>query len=218
MTSALLLSLVVGALATLLALPPAVAAGWLFARRSFPGKALAETALLLPLVLPPVVTGWGLLLVFGRRGLLGSTLADAGVPIAFTAAGAVVACAVMGFPLAFRACRVAFEQVDPRLEGVARTLGASKSRTFLAITLPLAKGGVVAAAVLAFARCLGEFGATMVFAGNVPGETQTLPLLVYTGLQAAEGLDAVWAPALASVGLAFLLLAAGERALRRGPA
>lgn len=218
MSSALVLSLLVGTLATLLALPPAIALGWLFARKSFPGKTLLETALLLPLVLTPVVTGWGLLLLFGRSGLFGRTLADADMPIAFTFAGAVLACAVMGFPLAFRACRLSFEQVDPRLESVARTLGASNARTFFAISLPLARGGVVAAAVLAFARCLGEFGATMVFAGNVPGETQTLPLLVYTLLQTPDGFDAAWKPALASVAIAFVLLAAGERALRRGPA
>ncbi|HEU4394988.1 MAG TPA: molybdate ABC transporter permease subunit [Planctomycetota bacterium] len=218
MTSALLLSLLVGVCATALVLPPAAALGWLFARKSFAGKSLVETGLMLPLVVPPVVTGWGLLLIFGRRGLLGRTLADADIPIAFTFAGAVLACAVMGFPLAFRACRLAFEQVDPRLESVARTLGATKARAFFAISLPLARGGVVAAAVLAFARCLGEFGATMVFAGNVPGETQTLPLLVYTLLQTPDGFDAAWEPALASVGIAFVLLAAGERALRRGPA
>jgi len=218
LTPALLLSLLVGVLATILVLPPAALSGWLFARRSFRGKALAETGLMLPLVVPPVVTGWILLLLFGRRGLFGHALDEVGLRIAFSTAGAVLACAVMAFPLAFRACRVAFEQVDPRLEGVARTLGAGRARTFLAVTLPLAKGGVVAAAILAFARSLGEFGATMVFAGNVPGETQTLPLLVYTLLQTPAGFDAAWRPALASVALAFLLLAAGEWALRRRPA
>jgi molybdate transport system permease protein len=217
-TSALLLSLLVGVGATLLVLPPAAGLGWLFARRAFPGKSLVETGLMLPLVVPPVVTGWLLLLLFGRAGLLGRTLADFDAAIAFTPAAAVLASAVMAVPLAFRACRIAFEQVDPRLEGVARTLGASSARTFFAIALPLARGGVVAAAVLAFARCLGEFGATMVFAGNVPGETQTLPLLVYTLLQTPDGFDAAWRPALLSVAVAFLLLALGERALRRGPA
>lgn len=216
--SPLALSLLVGALATALALPFAVAAGWLFARRSFPGKTLLETGLMLPLVVPPVVTGWGLLLLLGRRGLLGAPLEEAGLRVAFTTAAAVVAAAVMGFPLAFRACRLAFEQVDPRLEGVARTLGAGRWRAFLTVTLPLARGGVVAAAILAFARSLGEFGATMVFAGNVEGETRTLPLEVYTLLQTPGGFEEAWRPAALSVLMALALLAAGEWALGRRPA
>jgi molybdate transport system permease protein len=216
-TSALLLSLLVGVGSTILVLPAAVLAGWFFSRRSFPGKALAETALMLPLVVPPVVTGWGLLLLFGRNGLFGEMIQENRIRVAFSTEAAVVAAAVMGFPLAFRACRIAFEQVDPRLEGVARTLGASPEIVFFRVTLPLAKGGVVAAAALAFARSLGEFGATMVFAGNIPGETQTLPLLVYTRLQTAEGLDAAWRPALVSVLLAFVLLVVCERVLRSRP-
>ncbi|MCK6479654.1 MAG: molybdate ABC transporter permease subunit [Planctomycetes bacterium] len=214
----LLLSLTVGVLATVLALPFAIAGGWFLARRSFPGKVLVETFLMLPLVLPPVVTGWALLLVFGRRGFLGPVLEDAGLDIAFTTAAAVLAAAVMGFPLALRACRLAFEQVDPRLESVARTLGAGRLRAFLTVSLPLARGGVVAAAVLAFARSLGEFGATMVFAGNVEGETRTLPLQVWTLLQAPGGFEDAWRPAALSVALALALLAVGEWALRRPPA
>ncbi len=214
----LLLSLFVGAVATLLALPFAVAGGWLLARRTFPGKVLVETGLMLPLVVPPVVTGWGLLLLFGRRGVMGPVLESLDLDIAFTTAAAVIAAAVMGFPLALRACRLAFEQVDPRMEAVARTLGAGRIRTFLAVSLPLAKGGVVAAAILAFARSLGEFGATMVFAGNVAGETRTLPLEVWTMLQTPGGFGAAWRPALLSVAIALGLLAAGEWALRRRPA
>jgi molybdate transport system permease protein len=214
----LLLSLVVGAVSTALALPFAVLGGWFLARRNFTGKILVETGLMLPLVVPPVVTGWLLLLVFGRRGLLGPVLQAADLQVAFTTAAAVLAAAVMGFPLALRACKLAFEQVDPRLEAVARTLGAGRLRTFLAVSLPLARGGVVAAAVLAFARSLGEFGATMVFAGNVEGETRTLPLEVYTLLQTPGGFDEAWRPAALSVLLALLLLAAGEWALRGRPA
>jgi molybdate transport system permease protein len=212
---ALALSLVVGALATALCLPVAALLGWLLARREFRGKTLLETGLMLPLVVPPVVTGYGLLLLLGRRGLLGGPLHDRlGVDVAFTTAAAVLASAVMGFPLALRACRLAFEQVDPRLEGVARTLGAGRVRTFLAVTLPLARGGVVAAAVLAFARSLGEFGATIVFAGNVEGETRTLPLQVYGLLQSPGGFGEAWAPAAVSVAVGFVLLALGEWALR----
>jgi len=211
----LALSLVVGLLATLLALPLAVLGGWLLARRSFPGKVLVETGLMLPLVVPPVVTGWMLLALLGRRGILWPVFRP---EISFTPVAAVIAAAVMGFPLALRACRLAFEQVDPRMEAVARTLGAGRVRTFLAVSLPLAKGGVVAAAILAFARSLGEFGATMVFAGNVEGRTRTLPLEVWTRLQGPEGLDDAWRPALLSVALALLLLAAGEWALGRRPA
>ncbi len=214
----LLLSLTVGVLATVLALPFAIAGGWFLARRSFPGKVLVETFLMLPLVLPPVVTGWALLLVFGRRGLLGPTFGRIHLDIAFTTAAAVLAAAVMGFPLALRACRLAFEQVDPRLESVARTLGAGRVRAFLTVSLPLARGGVVAAAVLAFARSLGEFGATMVFAGNVEGETRTLPLQVWTLLQTPGGFEDAWRPAALSVALALALLAVGEWALRRPPA
>ncbi len=217
MTSALGLSLFVGLLATMVVLPFAAGIGWLLARRSFRGKTLVETALMLPLVVPPVVTGYALHLLLGRRGLLGAPLDTMGVHVAFTTPAAVVAAAVMGFPLALRACRIAFEQVDPRLESVARTLGATPSRVFFTVALPLAKGGVVAAAVLAFARSLGEFGATIVFAGNVEGETRTLPLLVYGLLQSPGGLQAAVIPSLVSVGIAFVLLAAGERALRGRP-
>ncbi len=216
MTEALRLSILVGALGTALALPPAVLLGRWLARSRARGRVAAEVALMLPLVLPPVVTGYALLLLLGRRGPLGGPLHGAGVDVAFTTAAAVLAAAVTGFPLALRACRAAFEQVDPRLESVARTLGAGPVRAFVTVTLPLARAGVVAAGILCFARSLGEFGATMVFAGNIEGETRTLPLLVYTRLQSAGGLADAWAPAAASVVVALLLLGAGEVALRRG--
>jgi len=215
---ALRLSALVGLAAVALALPPAVVLGHVVARRTFRGKALLDAILLMPLVLPPVVTGYALLLLFGRRGLLGPVLAALGVDVVFTWRGAVVASAVMGFPLAYRACRLAFESVDPRLEGAARTLGASRVEAFLRVTLPLARGGVVAGAVLAFARSLGEFGATMVLAGNVAGETRTLPIAVWGVLQEPGGPAAAWRLALLAGVLATGALLAGEVLARRRPA
>lgn len=217
MTDALCLSLLVGLFAAALAMPFAVGFGYLFARKRFPMRTVLETLLMLPLVVPPVVTGYGLLLLFGKRGFLGPILRVGGLEIAFTGLAAVLAAAVMGFPLAFRACRLAFEGVDPRLEQAARTLGARPWIAFRTVSLPLARGGIIAAAVLAFARSLGEFGATMVFAGNIEGETRTLPLLVYSRMQGLGGMEDAVAPALASVGLALVLLLVGDRLLGRKP-
>lgn len=177
---ALRLTALVGAGAVAVALPPAVVLARWLSRAQFRGKVVVEAALLLPLVLPPVVTGFFLLSLFGRRGPLGDLLSSLGADIPFTWRAAVLASAVMAFPLAYRACRVGFDSVDPRLPAIARTLGASRFEAFRTVTLPLARSGVAAGAVLAFVRSVGEFGATIVLAGNVAGETRTLSLLIYT--------------------------------------
>ncbi|MCE9634320.1 MAG: molybdate ABC transporter permease subunit [Planctomycetes bacterium] len=211
---ALRLSALVGVGATALVMPPAIVLGRVLAVASFRGKALVETVLLLPLVLPPVVTGYGLLVLFGRRGPLGPALAAIGLPVVFTWRACVIASAVMAFPLAYRACRTAFEAVDQRIPGVARTLGASRLDAFLTVTLSMARGGVVAAAVLAFARSVGEFGATIVLAGNVEGETRTLPVAVFQEIQ-SSGSDGVWRLAALCAVLAAGALVASEVLARR---
>jgi len=211
---ALRLSALVGIGAMVVVMPPAVVLGRVMSRASFRGKALVETALLLPLVLPPVVTGYGLLVLLGRRGPFGAALSALGVPVVFTWRACVIASAVMAFPLAYRACRTAFESVDPRLPAVARTLGASRFDAFATITLPLAGGGVLAGAVLAFARSVGEFGATIVLAGNVEGETRTLPVAVFQEIQ-SNGAEGVWRPAALCVLLAVGALVASEVLARK---
>ncbi|MCB9765076.1 MAG: molybdate ABC transporter permease subunit [Alphaproteobacteria bacterium] len=212
---ALALSLQVAALGTLAALPAAVPLAWLLARRSFPGKAVVEAILGLPLVLPPVVTGYLLLVLLGRRGLLGGPL---GLDLAFTTAAAALVAGVMGFPLLLRALRLSIEAVDPRLEQAARTLGAGPVDTFRAVTLPLAWPGLLSGALLCFARALGEFGATITFAGNIPGTSRTLTLAIWSALQAPGG-DLVAARMVAlSVGLALSAAALGEWLARRGGA
>lgn len=213
---ALRLSATAGTVATAIALPPAVILGHAMARARFRGKSLVETALLLPLVLPPVVTGFALLTLLGRRGPLGAILDAAGFPVAFTWRGCVVASAVMAFPLAYRACRAAFEQTDPRLAAAARTLGAGRIDAFLTVTLPVARSGILAGAVLAFARSVGEFGATIVLAGNVEGETRTLPVAVFQEIQ-SRGTDGVWPLAILSALLAAGALVASEVLARRRP-
>jgi len=211
---ALRLSAIVGLCATLLVMPPAIAMGRWLSVASFRGKALVETALMLPLVLPPVVTGYGLLIVLGRRGPFGPALDALGVPVVFTWRACVIASAVMAFPLAYRACRTAFEGVDARLPAVARTLGATRADAFVTVTLPLARAGVLSAMVLAFARSVGEFGATIVLAGNVAGETRTLPVAVFQQLGSA-GIDEVWRLAALSVLLATGALIASEFLARK---
>lgn len=211
---ALRISAVTGAAATVLVLPPAVLLGHVFATRDFRGKTFAETLLLLPLVLPPVVTGYALLLLLGRRGPFGGLLDAIGLPVVFTWRGCVVASAVMAFPLAYRACRTAFEGVDRRLPAIARTLGATRAEAFRTVTLPLARRGIAAAAVLAFARSTGEFGATIVLAGNVEGETRTLSVAVFQELQ-SRGTEGVWPLALLCVALASGALVASELLARR---
>jgi molybdate transport system permease protein len=213
---ALALSVRVGVVATLVSLPGGVALGWLLARRRFPGRTAAEVTLSLPLVLPPVVTGYVLLLLFGANGALGGWLARIGLPIAFTWKGAALASAVLGFPLLVRTIQVAVAAVDPGLERAARTLGATPLRVFFTVTLPLARRGVLAGAFLAFARCVGEFGATITFVGNIPGETRTLPLAIFTQLQMPGGEGAALRLVLLSAAIAAAALVAGEWIRRRG--
>ncbi len=185
-------SLTVAACATAVALPFAVAVAYLLARYRFPGKSLLEALCVAPLVLPPVVTGYLLLVLFGRSGVLGAWLAQIDVIVPFTWGAAVLAAAVTGFPLMVRAIRLAIELVDPGLEAAAAGLGAAPWRVFLEVTLPLAAPGVLTGVMLAFARCLGEFGATITFAGNIAGETRTIPLAIYTYLQQPGAEGRVW--------------------------
>lgn len=169
-------------------LPFGLLAGWLLARKNFPGKTLVDAVIHLPLVLPPVVIGYFLLLLLGRRGWLGAFLYDhLGIEFAFRWTGAAVACAVMGFPLLVRAIRLSLEAVDEGLEAAARTLGAGPLWVFCSITLPLALPGVITGMLLSFARSLGEFGATITFVSNIPGETRTLPLAIYSYTQTPNG-------------------------------
>lgn len=210
---ALRLSALVGAGAVVCVLPPAVALGHFVATREFRGKSILDTVLVLPLVLPPVVTGYALLVLFGRRGPLGPFLDAVGLPVVFTWRGCVVASAVMAFPLAYRACRTAFEGIDRRLPATARTLGAGRIDAFVSVTLPLARNGVLAAAILAFARSVGEFGATIVLAGNVEGVTRTLPIAVFQEIQ-TRGADGVWRLAALCVLLAAGALVASELLVR----
>ena len=185
---ALLLSAKVAFWSVLVSLPVAIAVAHLLARRDFFGKTLVDACVHLPLVLPPVVVGFFLLLLFGRQGPIGSWLEQwFGVSFAFRWTGAALAAAVMGFPLMVRAIRLAIEAIDRRLEAAAATLGASPWRVFVTITLPLAVPGITTGILLAFARSLGEFGATITFVANIPGETQTLPLAIYTYTQVPGG-------------------------------
>lgn len=177
--SALALSLRVAAISVIVSLPFALALAWLLSRTRVPGRALIEALLFLPLTLPPVVTGYALLVLFGRNGALGQWLASAGIVFAFRWTGAVLAAAVMGFPLLVLSIRVAFDNLDRRLERAAETLGAGAWRRFWTIVLPLSSGGILAGCVLAFARAFGEFGATISFVSNIPGETRTLPIAIY---------------------------------------
>lgn len=184
---ALALSLRVATLAVLFSLPAAIALAWLLSRVRFPGRALVEAILFLPLLLPPVVTGYVLLALLGRNGAIGAWLADLGIVVAFRWTGAVIAAAVMGFPLLVLSIRVAFDGVDRRLEAAARSLGAGAWRRFLTISLPLAGRGIGAGCVLAFARAFGEFGATISFVSNIPGETRTLPITIWELLNTPGG-------------------------------
>jgi molybdate transport system permease protein len=216
--SAVRTSLRVAGVATAVSLPFGVALGYLLARRTFVGKAVLETIVNLPLVLPPVVTGYLLLLAFGRRGWVGAALhAWLGVTLVFTWQGAALTAAVMSFPLMVRAVRLAFAGVDARLEQAARTLGAGPLETFFRVSLPLARRGVIAGAVLAFARSLGEFGATIMIAGNTP-ETQTMPLYVYAKINSPGGFEASARLIVVAVAVAAAALIASEWLERsRGP-
>jgi molybdate transport system permease protein len=205
----------VSAFAILLILPPGLAAAWLLARRRWAGKSLVETLITLPLVMPPVATGLLLLKLLGRRGPLGGLLHDRfDLDVIFTWRAVVAAMAVMSFPLLVRGARVAFEGVDPRLEQIARTLGAGETRVLLTITLPLARNGILGGVLLAFARALGEFGATILVAGNIPGRTSTLSLSIYQLVQLGKDDDAFRLLAVAVV-IAFAAVWVSERFLAR---
>lgn len=217
--TAVALSLRVATVATLASLPAAIALGWLLARRRFPGKLVIDALVHLPLVLPPVVTGYALLALFGHRGVIGAWLEhNFGVSIAFRWTGAALAGAIMGFPLMVRAIRLSIEAVDARLEHAAATLGANSWRVFTSITLPLAWPGVLAGAVLGFAKALGEFGATITFVSAIPGETQTLSAAIY-GLLQVPGSDAhVWRLSAVAVALSFAAMLIAEALAQRGRA
>ncbi len=202
------------ALSTVLVLVPGVAAAFLLARYRGPGKGALDTVLSLPLVLPPTVVGFLLLELLGRNRPLGGWLAERGIEIVFTWKAVVLATAVMSFPLLVRSARTAFEEVDPRLVGLARTLGAGPLATFFRVALPLAWRGVLAGAVLAFSRALGEFGATIMIAGNIPGRTQTLALAIFQDVQVGRD-DRAVGLASVTVGLAFAALWTTEWIARR---
>jgi molybdate transport system permease protein len=217
--TAIVLSLKVAVVATLCSLPFGIALGWLLARVRRRGMLLLDTVLVLPLVLPPVVTGYALLVLFGRQGAIGAFLYDTlGITLAFRWTGAALACAIMGFPLMVRAIRLSIEAVDPRLEQAAATLGANRWRVFLGVTLPLAWPGVLAGAVLAFAKALGEFGATITFVSSIPGETQTISSAIYGLMQVPGGESGIWRLTLVAVAISFCAVLASEwLAQRRRP-
>ena len=212
----LALSLKVALVSVLVSLPLAVGVAYVLARTSFPGKTLLDAIVHLPLVLPPVVVGFALLLLFGRRGPLGSVLESwFGIVVAFRWTGAALASAIMGFPLMVRAIRLSIEAIDRRLEVAARTLGASRSWVFASITLPLALPGIITGTLLSFARGLGEFGATITFVSNIPGETQTLPLAIYTFTQVPGGESDALRLSIVAVVLSIVALASSEWLTRR---
>jgi molybdate transport system permease protein len=200
--------------ATLVVFPIGTALGWVLARHPVPGKAVLETATALPLVLPPTAVGYLLLRLLARDGPLGAGTLGVDLDLLFTWKGAVVASALMSLPLVVRTARVAFEEVDPRLEGVARTLGLGPLRTLVQVTLPLARRGLLAAAVLGFSRALGEFGATVIVAGNIPGKTQTLALAIFSDIQIGHDAEAMTLVAITVV-IAFAALWIVEALLRR---
>jgi molybdate transport system permease protein len=213
---ALRLSLRVGIVSVAASLPFGLAIAWLLARCRFPGKVVADGLVHLPLVLPPVVVGYALLVLFGRHGPVGGWLYDTlGLTFAFDWKGAALAAAVMAFPLMVRAMRLSLELVDRRLEAAARTLGAGRLRVFLTITVPLMAPGILTGAILGFARSISEFGATITFVSNIPGETRTLPLALYALTQAPGGETAAWHLALLSVVLAMAALVVSELLARR---
>ncbi|MEC8622706.1 MAG: molybdate ABC transporter permease subunit [Pseudomonadota bacterium] len=214
----LLLSLKVSFWATACSLPIGMGAAWILARYDFPGKILVDGLVHLPLVLPPVVVGYLLLVTLNPNGSIGRMLSQVGIEIGFTWIGASVAAAIMAFPLMVRAMRLAFEMIDQRLELAARTLGASPLRMLFYISFPLAMPGIVTGTILAFARCLGEFGATITFVSNIPGETRTLPLAVYTLTQTPEGEAAAFRLVIISVFIALIALGISEVITRQAKA
>lgn len=213
---ALYLSLLVSGWAVLGSLPLGIACAWLLARRNFPGKSLVDGIIHLPLVLPPVVVGYFLLVMLGRRGPIGGWLWDwFGVTLAFTWKGAAIASAVVAFPLMVRAIRLSLESVDHGLEQAARTLGCGPLRTFLTVTLPLVAPGLLTGTILGFARSLSEFGATITFVSNIPGETRTLPIALYALTQVPGGDAAALRLCIISVVVAFAALLTSEYLSRR---
>ncbi|QXI64520.1 Molybdenum transport system permease protein ModB [Paracoccus marcusii] len=209
------LSLWVGLVATLVSLPLGILTAYALARWSFPGKQILNGIVHLPLILPPVVTGYLLLVTFGRRGSVGQWLETVGIVFSFRWTGAALAAAVMAFPLMVRAIRLAIEAVDPRLEAAAGTLGASPAWVFATVTLPLILPGVLAGSILAFAKAIGEFGATITFVSNIPGQTQTVPSAIYALLQAPGGEAAAGRLVLVSTTIAMTALLLSEVLARR---
>ena len=216
--TAVRLSLLVAVTAMAASLPPGIAIAWLLARGRFWGKSLVDTLVHLPLIMPPVVTGYLLLILFGKRGPIGEFLAQFGIVFAFRWTGAALACAVMGFPLMVRAIRLSIEAIDRRLEDAAATLGARPLWNYATITLPLALPGVIAGAMLAFARALGEFGATITFVSNIPGETQTISAAIYTLTQVPGGDIAALHLVMVAVVISLAALVASEWFARRATA
>ncbi len=216
MMHAILLSLKVSTCCVLLLLVPGCALGWLLAKHEFRGKSIIISLTQVPMVIPPVATGYLLLLVFGANGILGRWLNEFfGVTLPFTWYGAVLAASVVSFPLMVRSIRLSIEQVDPRLEQAARTMGAGPLRTFFSVTLPLSYNGILAGCVLAFARSLGEFGATITFAGNLVDETQTLSLAAYNLMQSPGGDSGAMQLVVISIVLSILAVAGAEWLGRR---
>jgi molybdate transport system permease protein len=213
--TAITLSLRIAVVATLASLPFGIAVAYALARWDFPGKALLNGLVHLPLVLPPVITGYVLLLGFGRRGVFGPALADLGIVLSFRWTGAALACAIMGFPLMVRAMRLSFEAIDRRLEAAAGSLGANPLWTFGLISLPLAIPGILVGAILAFARSLGEFGATITFVSNIPGETQTIAAAIYSDTQAPGGDAAALRLTLVSIVISLAAVMASDLVQRR---
>ena len=214
--TAIHLSLRIAIVATLVALPFGIAIAWLLARRNFWGKALLDGLVHLPLVLPPVVTGYLLLISFGRRGLIGAFLDQHfGIVFSFRWTGAALACGIMGFPLLVRPIRLAIEAIDRKLEDAAATLGAGRFWVFLSVTLPLALPGLIAGFVLCFAKALGEFGATITFVSNIPGETQTISAAIYTLTQVPGGDAAAGRLVLVAIVISLVALIAAEWLARR---
>jgi molybdate transport system permease protein len=214
--TAVRLSIRVATVAMLASLPVGIAVAYLLARGRFPGKAILNGIVLLPLILPPVVTGYLLLLAFGRRGFIGAFLAEHfGIVFSFRWTGAALACGVMGFPLLVRSIRLSLEAVDRRLEDAAGTLGANPLWVFLFVTLPLILPGIIAGMILCFAKAMGEFGATITFVSNIPGETQTLPSAIYTFTQIPGGEAGAMRLTLVSIAISMVALIVSELMARR---
>jgi molybdate transport system permease protein len=207
----LFLSVQIGFVAASLALPVAVGVAYVLARCTFPGRFLLDTLIHLPLVLPPVVVGYLLLIAFGRNGMIGEALYNCcGISFSFRWTGAALASGIMAFPLMVRAIRLSIEAVDRRLEQSAATMGAAPFFVFVTVTLPLAAPGLLAAYVLGFAKALGEFGATITFVSNIPGETQTLPLAIYSAMQTPDGNESVLRLVMLSIAISVIALLGSE--------